>query len=163
MDRIYIYSPFNYVVLGTRLGRGTHSKICARTDNLNYGFQTFRCVPLAARESVIGASPRQDCSFIRTIDRTAPTHFPEEPDSIHGIVFFNLSPLAQHITVYESTLFGPNMGGNVTCLSAASWQACTCLGICHPPALNPRHRPSWPHRRLDPSHKLAILRHSAET
>jgi len=59
------------------------------------------------------------------IIRTAPTHFPEEPaESVDRTTekrISNLSPLAQRITVYESTLYF--MGGNVTNLRVTpAWE-----------------------------------------
>jgi hypothetical protein len=49
------------------------------------------------------------------------------------------------------------MGGNVTDLRLPQPQSHTCSGICHPTALNPRHRPSCPHHEVVVSrpHRLA--------
>jgi hypothetical protein len=93
-----------------------------------------------------------------SIISTAPTytHFPEEPaDSVGRTT----EKITSTYLLWRNVLLCTNlyyMGGNVTC------QAYTCSGICHPPALNPRHRPGLI-AACDPSHKLAILRHNAET
>ena len=54
------------------------------------------------------------------------------------------------------------MGGNVTGFNR-DLMLTPAREYATPLALNPRHRPPWPHRSAcDPSHKLAILRHNAE-